>query len=202
MGAMLRKIVEGCLFFLKKQMSSSRATIAGDAKIYWDTKFYNSGTKQSIRIGHNSLVRGGFMIFGHGGDIQVGDNCYIGHNTYIWSAKSIKIGDRVLISHGVNIHDNNSHPVNAEKRHQHFMHMLQKGHPTSGLDLNEKAIVIEDDAWIGFNATILKGITVGKGAIVAACSVVTKDVSPFTIVAGNPAKMVKTISQDSDEQNY
>ena len=53
------------------------------------------------------------------------------------------------------------------------------------------AIIVEDDVWIGFGVTILSGVTIGKGAIIGACSVVTKDVQPFTIVCGNPAKEVR-----------
>lgn len=59
------------------------------------------------------------------------------------------------------------------------------------------AIVVEDEVWIGFGATILSGVTIGKGAIVAAKAVVTKDVPPYTIVAGNPAKVIKKRLPDS-----
>jgi acetyltransferase-like isoleucine patch superfamily enzyme len=64
-------------------------------------------------------------------------------------------------------------------------------------------IVIEDDVWIGMNSVILKGVTIGKGSVVAACSVVTKDVPPMTLVGGNPAKIVKKIeSAFSKMENY
>ena len=56
-------------------------------------------------------------------------------------------------------------------------------------------IVIQDKCWIGFNTIILKGVTIGEGAIVAAGSLVTKDVAPYTLVAGNPAKFVKDLSR-------
>ena len=59
--------------------------------------------------------------------------------------------------------------------------------------VNSKPIKICNDVWIGMNAIILKGVTVGEGAIVAAGAVVTKDVAPYTVVAGNPAVMVKVI---------
>ena len=52
-------------------------------------------------------------------------------------------------------------------------------------------ILIEDDVWIGFNSTILKGVTIGKGSIVAACTLIVKDVPPNVIIAGNPAKIIK-----------
>jgi acetyltransferase-like isoleucine patch superfamily enzyme len=61
---------------------------------------------------------------------------------------------------------------------------------------NDAPIVFEGDNWVGANSTILKGVTIGKGAIVATRAVVTKDVPPYTIVAGNPAKVVKQIECD------
>ena len=59
-------------------------------------------------------------------------------------------------------------------------------------------VVIEDNVWIGQYSTILKGVTIGKGAIVATRAVVTKDVPPYTIVAGNPAKVVKKIQYEEE----
>jgi len=55
--------------------------------------------------------------------------------------------------------------------------------------------VIEDDVWIGFKATILKGVTIGRGSVIAAGSVVTKDVPPYTLVAGNPAQIIRSLAQ-------
>ena len=65
-----------------------------------------------------------------------------------------------------------------------------------GPDVIRKPIVIKDKAWIGFNSIILKGVTIGEGAIVGAGSVVTKDVPPYTIVAGNPARIVREIPEN------
>ncbi|MDB6030421.1 MAG: hypothetical protein JWM16_759 [Verrucomicrobiales bacterium] len=150
------------------------------------------GDPKFIMIGAGTVVRGRLVTFGHGGHIQIGENCYIGEDTRIWSAESVTIGNRVLIAHGVNIHDTNSHPINSEARHRHYLDMLSNGHPKlDSFGIASKAVRIEDDVWIGFGSTILKGVRVGTGAIVAACSVVTKDVPEGTIVAGNPAQVVK-----------
>jgi maltose O-acetyltransferase len=82
-------------------------------------------------------------------------------------------------------------------RHQHFVEMMSNGHPVSNeFDIKSKPVVIESDVWIGFNSTILKGVTIGTGAIVAACSLVTKDVPPKTIVAGNPARLIRDITDE------
>jgi acetyltransferase-like isoleucine patch superfamily enzyme len=146
-----------------------------------------------IIIGCHTYIRGELFIFGHGGQITIGDYCYIGEHTRIWSARRIVIGNRVLIAHNVNIHDNISHPVDPQLRHEHYKRIITTGHPREGLDLGEREVIIEDDAWIGFNATIMRGVHIGRGAIVGACSVVTKDVPEMTIVAGNPAKELRKL---------
>ncbi|HEY9784849.1 MAG TPA: acyltransferase [Candidatus Obscuribacterales bacterium] len=139
------------------------------------------GRRAGVAIGAHSYLRGRLLTYGHGGNIEIGDWCYIGVRTEIWSMNSIKIGNRVLISHDVNIHDGNAHSIDAAERHEHFKHILERGHPREERlvpGLKSAPIVIEDDAWISFGVTILKGVTVGKGSVIAAGSIVTKDVPP------------------------
>jgi galactoside O-acetyltransferase len=57
-----------------------------------------------------------------------------------------------------------------------------------------RPVIIADKAWVGFNVSILKGVTIGEGAVIGACSVVTRDVPPFSVVAGNPARLIRTRS--------
>jgi acetyltransferase-like isoleucine patch superfamily enzyme len=150
---------------------------------------------QRISIDANSVLRGQLLVYPHGGKISIGKDGYLGEGSRIWSAESIDIGDRVLISHNVNIHDNNAHSLDPQIRSKHFLEIITTGHPRENtMDIISQAITIADDVWIGFNATILKGVKIGKGAIIAAGSVVTKDVPEFSIVAGNPAKIIKSIS--------
>jgi acetyltransferase-like isoleucine patch superfamily enzyme len=151
-----------------------------------------SSTSDSIVVGSHCRIEGELFVFAHGGRIHVGDWCFIGPETRVWSAVSVSIGDRVLISHGCNIMDSLTHPIDAVQRHQHFRAILLGGHP-SQLDLGERPVTIGDDAWIAAGATLLRGVNIGAGAIVAAGSVVTTDVPPATIVAGNPAKVVRAI---------
>ncbi|TXL64359.1 acyltransferase, partial [Pantoea vagans] len=69
--------------------------------------------------------------YGHGGQVTIGDWCYVGIRSEIWSMESITIGNRVLIAHDVNIHDGTAHSANATERHQHFRDIIQKGHPVA-----------------------------------------------------------------------
>lgn len=143
----------------------------------------NEQSATAIQIGENSVIGGELLVFPDGGLIQIGDHCFVGPDSRIWSGDEIFIGNRVLISHGVNIHDSIAHSLSAAERHQHFVQILLRGNSALGA-VRKAAVRIEDDAWIGFNAVIMKGVTVGKGAVVAAGAIVTKDVPPFTIVAG------------------
>jgi acetyltransferase-like isoleucine patch superfamily enzyme len=146
--------------------------------------------KGQVRIGHNTHMRGELLVFAHGGEICIGNYCYVGEGTRIWSAKNISIGNYVLIAHGVNIHDNISHPIEAGLRRTHTEQIIHHGHPKKDIDLKEKEVMIMDDAWIGFNATVLRGVTIGRGAVIGACSVVTENVPDYAIVVGSPARII------------
>ncbi|HXX74284.1 MAG TPA: acyltransferase [Nitrospiraceae bacterium] len=146
--------------------------------------------QQAITIGSCTWIAGQLLVFSHAGRIRIGDYCYIGESARVWSAAEVIIGDRVFIAHGVNIHDNDSHSVSAKQRHQHFREMVTTGVPSFVEDISVRPIYIEDDVWIGFNSCVLKGATIGKGAIIGACTVVTRDVPAYAIVAGNPAVVI------------
>ncbi|RYE23499.1 MAG: acyltransferase [Sphingobacteriaceae bacterium] len=143
-----------------------------------------------IRIGEGTHVRGKITVFDYGGKVEIGSNCYIGEGTRIWSADSVKIGSNVLISHNVNVIDSNSHEMHSIERSTRYTDLLKMPWKNKG-SVVTSPIIIEDYAWINFNAIILKGVRIGKGAIIAAGSVVTKDVPDYAIVAGNPAKVIK-----------
>ena len=106
----------------------------------------------------------------------------MGEGSRIWSATSIEIGNRVLISHSANVFDSLTHPLDAAARHEQIKQIFKHGHPRD-ISLDENPVKICDDAWIGAGAIILRGVTVGEGGVVAAGAVVTKDVLPYSIVA-------------------
>lgn len=137
--------------------------------------------RDKIIIGSNSYIRGELLVYAHSGQINVGDWCYIGAGTRLWSMASISIGNRVLISHNVNIIDNTAHSRTPSERHEHFKNIVTTGHPRNIEDipgLQADRIVIEDDVWIGFGVTILKGVKIGANSIIYANSVVLHDVPP------------------------
>lgn len=110
--------------------------------------------------------------------ITIGDRVFIGNGCTLSAAQDITVGDDVLISSGVRIHDNDGHPLDAKRRVAGESITASEARP----------VKIEDGAWIGASAIILKGVTIGRNAVVGAGSVVTRDVAPDTIVAGNPAQ--------------
>lgn len=155
------------------------------------TAFINNtqNNKNKISIGNNSWIKGCLQI-SKSGEIIIGDDCFIGEHSNIWASKKIIIGKRVLISHNVNIHDNISHPLDSKERHSDFLHIRYIGFQDV-VNVPEKEIIIGDDVWIGFNCTILKGVTIGKGAIIGSNTTIKKDVPDYAVIVGNPAQIIK-----------
>ena len=130
------------------------------------------------------------VIMGGGAEIRIGAGSGLSGVT-ICSMKRVVIGKHVGIGANVAIYDNDMHALNPYLR-------------AFNNDANIKSgeVVIDDYAWIGANAIILKGVHIGKGAVVGAGSVVTTDVPDYTVYAGNPARLVKEIAvtQEQKEQ--
>ena len=167
---------------------------AEQAIYHEEAKVYNcNNIKTLITIDESTHIRGELLVFAYGGKINIGRYCYIGEGTRIWSGDSVFIGNNVLISHNVNIIDTNSHEINHQERAEGFRQLITNGHAKVKGDIRTAPIIINDHAWISFNASILKGVVVGEGAIVAASAVVTKDVPPWSVVAGNPAVVIKQL---------
>lgn len=148
---------------------------------------------EAIVVGAHTHIRGELFTFWNSGKITIGEWCYVGEGTRIWSQSSVSIGNYVLIAHLVDIHDTNSHPIDWQERRRDTEAIFAGGYRTPTQTVSAP-LTIEDDVWIGFKASILKGVTIGRGAIVSAGSVVTKDVAPWTVVGGNPAKTIAELS--------
>lgn len=185
--------------WLRRLLGRPTCVLGDGARLAASARVINmSPRSSSIAIGTGSFIRGELLVFAHGGRISIGDWCFVGEGSRIWSGRGISIGDRVLVSHGVNIMDTPVHSTNARDRHAHFRHIVERGHPKA-LQLDEQEVVLKDDCWVAAGATILKGVTVGKGAIVGAAAVVCDDVPDFTLVVGNPARVVRSVDPSSRE---
>ncbi len=173
-----------------------------------DSTILNKNVKFDIRtkgkglrvdIGCNNNLSCQFILESDKGFISIGDKCFINGGTQIISRSSVVIGNYVTIAWGVTIYDHDSHSLSFLERRKDVEQQLLDS-KTGNLIKNKnwgtvssKPISIENDAWIGMGAVILKGVIIGRGAIVAARAVVTKNVEPFTVVAGNPAVFVKRL---------
>lgn len=160
-----------------------------------------------IEVGNDFLAYYNCKISAWGkGKVKIGDCCSFGSSIRIDCRESITIGNYVLIAWDVLMADFDGHPIDHEERaaemeYSHritwpsFSGLENKNTGTYSTSFITKPIVIEDKVWIGARAIILKGVKIGCGSIVAAGAVVTKDVPPYSIVAGNPAKVVKTLKE-------
>ncbi len=156
--------------------------------------------KKRVTVGHNCVLAGNYIFETSTGYVTIGDRCHIGGSTFI-SRSGIDIEDDVTIAWGVTVYDHDSHSVVWSGERELDTITEYRDITTTGNVLKNKnwdivktsPIRICSKAWIGLNAIILKGVTVGEGAVVAAGSVVTKDVEPWTVVGGNPAVCIKKL---------
>ena len=177
---------------VKARLVGRRTCRLGEgARLALEAKIANhQPSSEAISIGANSLVLGQLMTFGHGGGIALGEWCYVGQNSRIWSGASIAIGNYVLIAHNVMIMDNFTHPIDHLARRAHAQATIGNRHGQT-VDLGDRPVVIGDDVWIGANAIIMRGVNIGDRAIISAGSVVRQDVPADAVVAGNPATIVR-----------
>lgn len=159
----------------------------------------NEKKNLSIQIGDESIIIGRMVLETENSKILIGNNTFIG-DCLLVCADQITIGSDVMFSWGCTIIDTDAHSLNWKDRMQDVRDW-KKGIDANTIGLFKNwsnvistPIIIEDKAWIGFNSIILKGVTIGEGAVVAAGSVVTKSVAPYTLVGGNPAIEIKKLN--------
>lgn len=145
-----------------------------------------------MKVGADCIINARISFDRSGAEFACGDRCYIGAS-HVVTAHRIDLGDDVVISWGVTIVDHNSHAIACAERASDVLDWARG--EKDWTHVKTAPVRICDKAWIGFNAIVLKGVTIGEGAIVAAGAVVTKDVAPYTIVAGNPARVVRALSE-------
>lgn len=158
--------------------------------------------KTYLEIGAGTIVDSSFVFETGTGHMKVGERVHIGGGTQLISRSDITIGDDVIIAWNCTIYDHNSHSIHWEERKNDVPREWEnavKGRPIlqdkDWSVVKSAPITIQDKVWMGFGVTVLKGVTIGEGAVIGAGSVVTKDVPPYTVVAGNPAQVVRTLRE-------
>ena len=176
---------------------------------------YRSQARPGLSLGKGSAIYKDSMLdLGRRSSVQVGDYSLI-HGVRISCDGPLTIGNHVLMSWQVVIMDSYRMPMEAHARQQHLRDHLahpitpqteqqEPGTASMVADVSHDSpidpICIQDNVWIGFEVCILPGVTIGEGSVVGARSVVVDDVPAYTIVAGNPARVVRQIKGDSKQQ--
>ncbi|MCP5099113.1 MAG: acyltransferase [Chloroflexi bacterium] len=156
--------------------------------VYLDHGAYLHATPGGIDIGENSIVMHGAVLHVYNfrdlpnAGIKIGKDSLVGEFSIIRGQGGVEIGDRVYTS-----------PYTQIIAVNHIFHDVKR--PFIDQGITAQGIVIEDDVWLGAGAVITDGVRVGKGAVVAAGAVVTKDVPPFTVVGGVPARVIKRVDE-------
>lgn len=149
-----------------------------------------------VAVGDHTRIEGALICHRLNSRIIVGSRTSIGGGTVIESLRSVVIGDDCLISHNVTIQDHDSHPLDWQQRSNDVLNWL------AGLKdwthVKQADVVIERRCWVGTRCIILKGVHLGEGCVVAAGSVVTKSFPPYSLIAGNPARLIRKLTPPPD----
>lgn len=141
----------------------------------------------NIQIGKAVMIMQDCTIHLYG-EVKIGDRCYFNRGCYVVSHEQLLIGDDCIFGQRVSIHDQDHRlePVDV---------------PPGERGYDSSPVIIEDNVWVGADAIILRGVTIGYGSVVAAGSIVTKDVPPKSLVAGVPAKVIKTLATSDSQES-
>jgi acetyltransferase-like isoleucine patch superfamily enzyme len=160
----LGEMIAGWIF--SRKLTRHGLTIVTDGRPW--PKVVNRGGE--IHTENCQFYSGVRLEVGPGGRLEIGNGTYLNRNTLVHASTHVRIGANCQVSWDVVIMDSDMHSIPGKQ--------------------SEKAVFIEDDVWIGCRAIILKGVRIGRGAVIAAGSVVTKDVPPNTVFGGVPARFL------------
>jgi acetyltransferase-like isoleucine patch superfamily enzyme len=152
-------------------------------------KRFKSREERALQIGNQSTMDGVHFAVGKTGRIIIGDYCYF-TNAVLLCELELRIGNYVVIGWNATIADTDFHPLAPAERIADAIACSPEGKGRPRPEILCKTVVIEDDVWIGPNATILKGVHIGSGAFIEAGSLVTRDVPARARVLGNPAQLI------------
>lgn len=187
-GAVRRPFLASCAgsFFIGRrvQLLNTRSLHVGRSVTIEDDVKIDALSREGVWIGNNvaigrfSVIECTGVITNLGRGFRIGANSNLGDYNFVGAAGGVSIGQNVLIGQGVRFHSENHVTARTDI-------------PMKAQGVTNRGIMVEDDVWLGSGAILLDGVRVGAGAVVAAGSVVTKDVPPFAVVGGAPAQILK-----------
>lgn len=157
-----------------------------------NARVLNHGKQENVVLGAYIILDGTLECYEHG-RMEIGPYTFIGRSR-LFCAKKISVGAGVMISDNVVIMDSDLHPISGNKRYQDMQEWVEGKFPDVYSNIKSAPVSIGNTAWIGANAVVLKGAAIGEGAIVGAGAVVTQDVPEWTVVAGNPARIIRELA--------
>ncbi len=155
-------------------------------------KRFRSTLSPGLVVGAECTMDGVQFAVGEQGRIDIGDYCYF-TNAVLLCELAIRIGSYVVIGWNTTIADTDFHPLAPALRIADAMACSPLAAGRARPEVPQRAVIIEDDVWIGPNATILKGVRIGAGSFIEPGALITRDVPPRSRVAGNPATVIGAV---------
>jgi acetyltransferase-like isoleucine patch superfamily enzyme len=167
--------------------------VTADPETHLDSAFVFANTEGKVRISRGAHIYAGSMFdVGPHGTVTVGE-CAMLNGVYIVCDSRVEIGSYATISWNVVFLDTYRMPFSPEARHALLERRFREGAAQPKGDVPSRPLILRDNVWIGFDVCVLPGVTIGEGSVVGARSVVVEDVPAYTIVAGNPARPIRTL---------
>jgi len=161
-------------------------------------QFFRSQLPQGVELGRGASTYLGTMFdVGPRGRVTLGQYALV-HGARIICDSEITIGDYVLISWNVVLMDTYRVPIDSQARRSELEQVPFRPLRLASAEVPGRPIRIQRNVWIGFDACVLPGVTIGEGSVVGARSVVSEDVPPFAVVAGNPARVIRQLEPGQD----
>jgi len=148
----------------------------------------------TLSIGSESNIEGALVFERQDVNVCIGSRTHIGGGALVDAACKIEIGNDVLIAFEVLIMDHDSHSLNFDRRKQDVVDWING--TKDWTHVKKSPVKISDKVWLGARVIVLKGVTIGEGAVVGAGSLVTEDIPAWTIAGGNPAKVIRKLMDD------
>lgn len=168
-----------------------QACVESGVKLSLAARLVNLDERSHVTIGSRAIVRG-ILKNERGGRIELGPGVYIGDGVIISAAAEVVIGAHTMMAHGVQVFDNNTHPIDASERVKH-LRMIVGEEAAMPVSVGKAPIRIGQRCWIGMNSMVLSGVTIGDDTIIGAGSVVVNDIPGGVLAVGNPARVARSL---------